>query len=86
MQKTKTELTVTAGAAIIDQKADQWQRNGRGSLSALIVREANKLSNDPVFNAAAWMRYSCGASLDGETDADWLQSARDLQRIFAAGK
>ncbi len=86
MQKKNNELTVTAGAAIIDQKADQWQETGRGSIYTLTVRTAGRLSNDPVFNAAAWMRYAFGPCLDGETDSGWLQSARDLQRIFAAGK
>lgn len=68
--------TVTGGAALIEETANNWVGRGKGSIFAATTRRAKKLSNDPIFNAAAYMKYSFGPCLSGEQDEDWLESAK----------
>lgn len=74
-------MTVTEGAAIINAIADEWM-DGKTKLSIYTItrRAANKLSKNPVFNLAAFMKYSF--VLSGETDKSWLESAKEAQKIL----
>lgn len=75
---------ITEAGLILDQHVEEW--NGNGSLSSRMVRRARRLSKNPVFNIAAWMKYNFGGCLAGETDADWLQSAKDVLKIARGTK
>ena len=72
-------MTVTEAAAILSQKADEW--NGKGSIYNVIWKAVRKLSNDRVFNLAAYMKYSYGPCLHGEADEDWIDEAREVLRF-----
>lgn len=81
--KESKKLTVTEAGAIIDEAMEKWTSAPlKESASALTRRQAKRMSKDPIFNAAAWMKYNFGSALSGETDQDWIRSAQDLRKIL----
>ena len=77
-------MTVTEGAARIEEVADKWtDSQSTESIYAVILRAAKKLSDDPIFNLAAYMKYSFGACLSGEQDNDWIHSAKEVNKLLS---
>lgn len=78
-------MTVTEGAAKIEEVADKWtESQSTESIYAVVLRAANKLSDDPIFNLAAYMKYSFGACLSGEGDGDWIHSAKEVSKLLSS--
>lgn len=80
--KNKNKMTIIEGAAVITAAADKWIDGGTGTIYALTIRVARKLSKDPVFNAAAWMMYNFGPAMHGETAESFLHTVKDLVKIL----
>jgi hypothetical protein len=79
MIKPKKKKTVTEAAAVLDEVCQNW--NGKGSVYALTVRTARRQFKGPIFNIAAWLKFNYGPLYSGETEADWIRSAKDVLRI-----
>ena len=79
----KDGLTVTAGAEIINQIGEEWTGStSKDDISVVTIRAAKKLSKDNLFNLAAYLRYNFGPCLSGETDSDWLFTAKEISKFF----
>ena len=78
------KLTVSEAAGTLDQSADGWLNDSRTteSITSAVIRASKKLSKDPIFNLAAYMRWNYGGCLRGETDADWLENAKNIRKFF----
>ena len=73
-------MTLEEGVTKIEEKVINW--NEKGSIYTLTVNAARKLSKDPIFNLAVWMKYCYGPLYTGENEEDWVQSAKDAVRIL----
>lgn len=73
--------TVTGGAALIEQVADDWcGSESKSSIYTITIRKARSLSKDPDFNLACYLKYSF--VLEGETDEDWLHTVSEIKKIL----
>lgn len=80
MKKTvKPKKTLTEAAANINEVSESW--DGKQSIDVVIVRAAKRQSDDPVFNAAAWMKFNFGPRYYGEEDKDWIRTVKDILKI-----
>jgi hypothetical protein len=77
----KNKMTVTVAAEYLDNAAFDYTNNGKGTISSLMINKSRKLSKDPVFNLAAWLMYNFGPCLHGETESDWIDSAKQILKI-----
>jgi hypothetical protein len=71
------------GVALIDNAGNEWiGSNSRLSIHTVIRRAANKFSDDPVANLAAYLKYCFGGLYPGEEDSGWLVTAKEAQKIL----
>jgi hypothetical protein len=76
-------MTVSEGAAIIEGRLLEWvHADSCFSANVVSLRAARKLSPDPVFNLAAFMKYSYGSTLSNLSDSDWIEEAQQAQKIL----
>jgi hypothetical protein len=76
------KMTVTEGAAIIDAVGDSWiGSKSKLSIYTVTRRAANKLSKNRIFNLAAYLKYDF-SYLEGVNDFDWIQTAKEAQKIL----
>jgi hypothetical protein len=81
---TQEKMTVAEGAILIDLAGTEWTSGKKYqslSLNALTRRVANRLSNDPIFNLAAYFKYTF-PSMDGVDDDEWIEIAKETQKIL----
>lgn len=82
-KKAAVIRSVADGAEIINRKVeDVWMTSEGFDIMGFTAQEARELSTDEVYNAASWLKYSFGPCLRGESDGDWLESAKTLQTIL----
>lgn len=83
----KTALTVSEAAKKIQTAANKWMGDGKTtkSCSQVTIAAAKKLSNDPIFNTAAYMKYNF-PSMFGVTDSDWIENAEELRTLLKGKK
>jgi hypothetical protein len=78
--KKTCKLDISGGAAVIQQAADRAELSHIAS-----VKAAKKLSDDPSFNLAAFLKYDL-PSMDGMEDNDWVYLVKDIQTILGGRK
>lgn len=79
----KKVISVTSAAKKIGQIASDWVlSNSTESIANVTIKAAKKLSNDPIFNLAAFMKYNFGPCISSESDSDWLDSAKQISQFF----
>jgi hypothetical protein len=75
-------MTVTEGADKINAAGCEWiNANSRYSIETITRRAAKGLSKNSIFNLAAYLKYEF-PSMTGMEDADWLDSAKQAQKIL----
>ena len=80
-------LSISDGAIQIESVADEWtDGNGKESIFTVTRRAARKLSKDPVFNAAAYLKYCYGSLYSGEEDSGWIETIKDVIAILKEKK
>jgi hypothetical protein len=79
----KTKMTLTEAAAVINKASENWifEKGKKESIFSLTIRKSRKLSKDPVFNLAAWLMYNFGPCLEGESESDWVDTAKQIIKI-----
>jgi len=74
------QLTVTEAAWLIETMS--LYNEGAEDIEYAIRNFTKGLSNDPVFNVAAWMKYNFGPCLYGEDDDSWIELSKELNQIY----
>ena len=75
-------MTVSEGAAVIEDAETSMPEDSIVSIDLWTRQAAFSLSEDPVFNAACWLKYNMGPCLHGESDEDWMRISEELYAIY----
>jgi len=74
-------------AALLEVAGSAWtDSDSKESLSTVNRRVARGLSNNPVFNATAYLKHCYGPLYTGEEAEGWLETILDIRAILKEKK
>jgi hypothetical protein len=69
--------------ALLNTVGEEWIGSGSNvRLETLVRRTLKKISNDPHFNLAVYLKYNFGHLCTGEDNESWLETAKNISKIL----